>query len=103
MSTRARSVASVAAVVVTLGCAAAASGGLFEELLGTVGGQARPAAGGLTDGQVVSGLKEALSVGTANAVAATSKVDGYFADAAIKILVPEQARKAASVLEKVGF
>ncbi len=90
-------------LVVTLGCAAPGSGGLLDDLLGTVGGLKGPAAGGLTDGQVVSGLKEALSVGTANAVAATSKVDGYFANAAIKILVPEKARRVASVLEKVGF
>ncbi len=103
MATRGLSVARVAVVVVTLGCAAAASAGLLDDLLGTVGGLKGPAAGGLTDGQVVSGLKEALSVGTANAVAATSKVDGYFANAAIKILVPEKARKVASVLEKVGF
>lgn len=53
--------------------------------------------------QVVAGLKEALSIGTANAVDATSRVDGYFANAAIRILVPEKMRKAADVLGKMGF
>lgn len=91
------------AVAVTLGYAASGSGGLFEDIVGTVEGLKAPAGGKLDEGQVVSGLKEALSVGTANAVAATSKVDGYFANAAIKILVPEKARKIASVLEKAGF
>ncbi len=90
-------------IVAALGWAAAGSGGLFEDLVGTVEGLKSPRAGGLTDGQVISGLKEALSVGTANAVAATSKLDGYFANTAIKILVPERARKVAALLEKAGF
>ena len=58
---------------------------------------------GATDAQVVSGLKEALSIGTANAVADTSKVDGYFANQAIRILMPDKIRKVADVLGKVGY
>jgi hypothetical protein len=58
---------------------------------------------GLEDDQVVAGLKEALSIGTGNAVAANSKVDGYFKNAAIKIVVPEKIRKAADVMAKVGY
>ncbi len=92
-----------AAIVLSVTCAASVSGGLFEDIVGTVGTLKAPGRGALDDGQVVSGLKEALSVGTANAVGATSAVDGYFANAAIKILVPEKARKAAGVLQKVGF
>ncbi len=93
-------------IVLLLGCATSGTGGLFEDIVGagveTLKART-PARGGPDDGQVVAGLKEALSVGTANAVTATSKVDGYFANAAIKILLPEKARKAAAVLEKVGF
>jgi len=103
VSKNALSSALAVTIVLTLGCATSGSGGLFEDILGTVEGLKPSAAGGLTDGQVVSGLKEALSVGTANAVTATSKIDGYFANAAIKILMPEKARKVAAVLEKVGF
>ncbi len=103
MSKKAFARALAAAIVATLWCAVPGSGGLFEDILGTVGGPKAPAGGALDEGQVVSGLKEALSVGTANAVASTSKIDGYFANAAIKILVPEKARKVASVLEKVGY
>jgi len=33
---------------------------------------------GLDDSTIISGLKEALSIGTDNAVLSTSKVDGYF-------------------------
>lgn len=103
MSKKTRAATLAVTFVLTFGCATSGSGGLFEDILGTVEGLKAPASGGLTDGQVVSGLKEALSVGTANAVTATSKVDGYFANAAIKILVPENARKVAAVLEKAGF
>lgn len=55
------------------------------------------------DAQLVSGLKEALAVGAANAVSATSKVDGYYANQAIRILVPDKVRKVADVLGKVGY
>lgn len=58
---------------------------------------------GPRDDQVVAGLKEALSIGTGNAVAATSKVDGYFKNAAIKIVMPEKIRKVADVMAKVGY
>lgn len=52
---------------------------------------------------MIAGLKEALSVGTANAVSATSKVDGYFANQAIRITMPEKVRKVADVLGKLGY
>ena len=90
-------------VVLVLGCATSGSGGLFEDIVGTVERLNVPAGGPLSEGQVVSGLKEALSVGTANAVAATSKVDGYFANAAIRILLPEKLQRAADLMKKVGF
>ncbi len=90
-------------IVLALGCATSGTSGLFEDIIGTVGNLKAPAGGGLDEGQVVSGLKEALSVGTGNAVTATSKVDGYFANAAIKILLPAKVEKAAAVLKKVGF
>jgi hypothetical protein len=51
----------------------------------------------------VSGLKEALSVATGNAVALTSKVDGYFGNQVIRILMPEKIRAVAEVAGKLGF
>jgi hypothetical protein len=57
----------------------------------------------LDDGTIVSGLKEALSVGTENAVKSVSQVDGYFGNAIIKILMPEEIQKVADVLKKVGY
>lgn len=52
---------------------------------------------------VVSGLKEALSIGTENAVKSVSRVDGYFGNQAIKILMPEKIQKVAQVMKKVGY
>lgn len=58
---------------------------------------------GPDEATTVSGLKEALSIGTGNAVASTSKLDGYFANQAIKILFPEKIRTVADVMKKVGY
>ncbi len=52
---------------------------------------------------VIAGLKEALSVGTANAVASVSRVNGYFGNAAIKIPLPEKIRSAANTLSSLGM
>ena len=52
---------------------------------------------------IISGLKEALSIGTKNAVEQVSRVDGYFANEMIKIIIPEKIQKVATVLKKVGF
>jgi len=55
------------------------------------------------DSTIISGLKEALSVGTKNAVEQVSRVNGYFANEMIKIIIPENIQKVATVLKKVGF
>ncbi|MCU0590703.1 MAG: DUF4197 domain-containing protein [Desulfobacterales bacterium] len=52
---------------------------------------------------IAAGLKEALAVGTGNAVQTLSKSNGYFGDAAVKILLPEKMQKAAEVLKKAGY
>jgi len=51
----------------------------------------------------VSGLKEALSIGSRNAVRAVSKVDGYFGNEMIRILLPDTLQKAADVIGKLGY
>ena len=57
--------------------------------------------GGLTSDEVVAGLKEALSVGARNSSDKLSSVDGFFANAAIKVLMPEEAKKVESTLRNV--
>ena len=51
----------------------------------------------------ISGLKEALSIGTRNAVGSVSKVDGYFGNELIKILLPDKLQKVADVIGKLGY
>ncbi|HOP86500.1 MAG TPA: DUF4197 domain-containing protein [Syntrophorhabdaceae bacterium] len=55
------------------------------------------------DDTIIAGLKEALSIGTGNAVASTSKLDGYFKNQMIKILLPEKLQTMANVLSKLGY
>jgi hypothetical protein len=63
-----------------------------------------PSAGaGLGDARIGQGLKEALRVGTENAVNLTGRTDGYFANQAIKILMPEKLKTLESGLRTVGY
>ena len=57
----------------------------------------------LDEATVISGLKEALSIGTDKAVKEVSKIDGYWGNEAIKILMPENIQKVADVLRTVGY
>jgi uncharacterized protein DUF4197 len=57
----------------------------------------------LTDDKVISGLREALRVGTGRAVAETGRPDGFLKNAAIKILLPEKLRTAGKTLRMVGM
>jgi hypothetical protein len=47
-----------------------------------------------------AGIKEALAVGTERAVRSLSQVDGYFGNAAVKILMPSSIQKVAEVARK---
>lgn len=59
--------------------------------------------GALDEATVAAGLKEALQVGTGNAVNLTGKTDGYFRNQAIKILMPEQLQSFEKGLRTFGF
>jgi hypothetical protein len=63
----------------------------------------QPAGMGLDESTIVSGLKEALLIGTKNAVSSVSKLNGYFGNEAIKILLPDKVQKAAELLGKMGY
>lgn len=58
---------------------------------------------GLSDLQLGSGLKEALRVGTQNAVQLTGRPDGYFRHQAIKILMPKQLQLVEQGLRAAGL
>jgi hypothetical protein len=52
---------------------------------------------------IVSGLKEALSIGARNGVRTVSQVDGYFGNPLIKIPMPEEVQRTERALRKAGF
>jgi hypothetical protein len=52
---------------------------------------------------VAAGLKEALTIGSQNAVKAGAQADGYFKNPAIKIPLPEKVQKVEKPLRKVGL
>ncbi len=75
--------------------------GLFDDIkkgIGVVAPQSGP-----DESQVAGGLKEALTIGTGNAVSLVSVTDGFFANQAIKILMPDKIQKVADVLGKAGY
>ncbi len=53
--------------------------------------------------QVAAGLKEALSIGASNSTTRLSSVNGFFSNAALKILMPEEAKKVESTLRSIGL
>lgn len=57
----------------------------------------------LDNDTMISGLKEALSLGTDKAVTNVSAMDGYLGNELIKILIPENIQKVANVLSKIGY
>lgn len=57
----------------------------------------------LSENEIVAGLKQALEVGTGNAVGILNKTDGYFADALVKIAFPSEAQRAADKLRQLGM
>jgi hypothetical protein len=59
---------------------------------------------GTTDDKTgAAGIKEALAVGTERAVQNLSAKDGYFGNAAVKILMPPKIQKVADVARAAGY
>jgi hypothetical protein len=59
--------------------------------------------GSLTNDDIISGLKEALTIGTQNSAKKLGIVDGFFKDAALKILMPPEAQKVTNTLRSMGM
>lgn len=57
----------------------------------------------LTNAEVISGLKEALTVGTNNSSALTSKLDGFYKNPEIFIPFPAEAIKVKEKVEAIGM
>jgi Protein of unknown function (DUF4197) len=96
----------VPAAVIALLLGAASSSAQLPDLLKNLPqlpSSGAPSSGaGLGDARIGQGLKEALRVGTENAVNLTGRVDGYFANQAIKILMPERLKSLEQGLRLIG-
>jgi hypothetical protein len=57
----------------------------------------------LDNATIINGLKEALRVGTQNAVRLTSSEDGFLGNELIRIALPDQLETLVKVLRTVGF
>ncbi|MES2849376.1 MAG: DUF4197 domain-containing protein [Bacteroidota bacterium] len=73
------------------------------KVLDKIPGSGTSSGSGLSNDDIVSGLKEALRVGTDSSSKKLSKLDGFFGDAAIKILMPDEAKKVESSLRSMGM
>jgi len=62
-----------------------------------------PTGNGLPNGDIISGLKAALKIGVDSSVKKLSAANGFFGDAAIKILMPPEAAKVEKTLRSVGM
>jgi hypothetical protein len=60
-------------------------------------------ASGLSESKVASGLKQALQVGSENAVKIVGKPNGYFGNEAIKITMPKDLKPLESGMRAIGF
>lgn len=58
---------------------------------------------GLSSEDIVAGLKDALNHGTQKSTDKLSVVDGFFKDAAVKILLPPEAARVEKTLRSAGF
>lgn len=99
----------LALIVGTLvACTAAAQMPRLDDLMKGMGKLPKPTAAEQSVGSGdertdVAGIKEALAVGTENAVNSLSRVDGYFGNAAVKILMPSSLQKVADAARMLGY
>src|SRR5262249_23699236 len=82
------------------GARAQSLGGLLNNAKKAVGGKSGSS---LSTDDVVSGLKEALTIGGDKSADKLSAVDGVVKDAAVKILLPKQAQKVEKALRSLGM
>ncbi len=72
------------------------TGDFFRNIFGSSGGK-------LSDSKIIRGLKEALEIGTGNAVEMVSKLDGYYKNPNIKIPLPKTVQKVETVMRAMGY
>ncbi len=75
----------------------------FDNVLDGLGSFGLAVPSELSEDKVIAGLKEALEVGTANAVNLTGATDGFLQNEAIKIAMPSQLQQLDQALRMVGY
>ena len=75
-------------------------GGLFKKATSAL---SKNSGSGLSTGEIISGLKEALSLGAQKSGDKLSATDGFFKDAAVKILLPEQVQNLEKKMRLLGM
>lgn len=86
-------------VALQQGVEAQGLGGLLNKAKNAVTGNP----GGLSNDDIIAGLKEALVTGSTKGSNLLSQTDGFFANAALKILLPPEAQKIERTLRNVGL
>lgn len=77
--------------------------GVLESVIGGDKKETSATVAGLSQSEIVDGLKEALKVGSERVVSQLGESGGFNADPAIRIPLPEQLQQVKSVLERVGM
>ena len=77
-------------------------GGLFKKA-NSIFSKNSSSSGGLSSAEIVSGLKEALSLGAEKSGDKLSVKDGFFKDAAVKILLPKEVQEVESKMRMLGM
>lgn len=91
----------LAATILTL--AVSAQGGLLNKAKDALKNVKGGSGSSLSTEEIAAGLKEALSVGATNSSNKLSAADGFFKDAAVKILMPEQVQKVEKKMRMLGM
>lgn len=88
------------AIAMVMACACSVASAQIPDIKSMLRSQQGSSVGGE---RAAEGLKEALQVGTANAVKLTGRQDGYFGNEAIRILMPEKLKMVEKGLRAVGY
>lgn len=73
-------------------------GSIFKKMKKTLGGSS-----GVSQNEIVDGLKEALEIGTDNTIQVLSQLNGYYGNPQLKIPLPQSFQKFEKILRSTGF
>ena len=92
----------MSAQLLLIGSCNAQFGNILNKAENAASGVIKGEGGGISQGDAASAIKEALSNGIKKGVTQVSSTDGYFGNAAIKVLMPPEAKKVEDGLRGIG-